>query len=343
MAALKNLALGLFVLVAVLIGIGFALPDAVHVERSIAVKVRPATAFTVLNSFRRFNEWSPWAELDPQTQYSITGPLSGVGAAQSWTSENPNVGSGSQEIIESVPYERIKFKLVFNDFPTDNTAQITLVPQDSGTLIVWGYDVKFHGSLLFRYFGLLLDRMIGPDYERGLAKLKPLLESLPATDISGLKAEVVETPALTIAYVTAESQNEPTAISNAAAHAFSVEIPAFLQAHQLTRTGAPLVIYDSCETGAPMCLLRAGIPVDRSDVAPQSGQTVQIGQTYAGRALKVTHRGAHAEIAQTYSLVPAYLLASGFERAGTPWEQFESDHPQAPESEQITQIYFPLK
>lgn len=343
MSALRNLALGLFILVAVLIGVGFALPDSTHVERSISVNARPSTVFTLLNTYSRFNEWSPWAELDPQTQYSISGPVSGVGARLAWTSQDPQVGSGSQEIIESVPFERIATKLVFNDFPADNTATYTLTPQGQGTLITWGYDVTYHGSLLFRYFGLMLDRMIGPDYERGLAKLKPLVEALPQADISGLKAQVVETPALSIAYVTAESQNETTAIGNALAHAYNVEIMPFTQKHQLTQTGAPLAIYDSCDKGAPMCLFRAGIPVDRADVTLAAGENVHIGQTYAGRALKVTHRGAYSTLPATYGMVDPFLLASGLQRNGTPWEQYDTDPAKTPEADWITHIYVPLK
>lgn len=196
MAALKYLVIGVLLLTTVVIGAGFMLPDTAHLERSIVVNAKPNTVFTVLNSYRLFNQWSPWADLDPRTTYEFSGPESGVGARQAWSSQSPDVGSGSQEIIESVPDRLVRQKLVFNDFDTENTATQTLTPEGDGTRIVWSYDTQFGGSLLLRYFGLILDGMLGPDYERGLQKLKTLVERLPMTDSSALSVEPTEAPAI---------------------------------------------------------------------------------------------------------------------------------------------------
>ena len=77
---------------------------------------------------------------------------------------------------------------------------LTLTPVDGGTRIDWSYDSAFKGSLLYRYFGLMLDRMVGPDHEHGLARLKTLVESLPQEDFSALKAEQIDAKPIIIAY-----------------------------------------------------------------------------------------------------------------------------------------------
>lgn len=156
---------------------GLFLSDHAHMERAIVIDAPQAKVFALLNGFGRFNEWSPWADLDPNTQYHIEGPATGVGAKQSWSSPNEAVGSGSQEIVEAIPDRSIKLKLVFSGFDSDNLATFTLTQEAGGTKVIWANDADFKGNLVGRYFGLMLDSMIGPDYEKGLVRLKALAES----------------------------------------------------------------------------------------------------------------------------------------------------------------------
>jgi uncharacterized protein YndB with AHSA1/START domain len=180
MKFLRGLFFLLLGLVALFFVTGLFLPQTAHVERSMTTKASPATVYGLVDGFKRFNEWSPWASLDPATKYTYSGPETGVGARMEWTSANPDVGNGSQEVIAVEPGRRVTSKL---DFGMDNptTSTINLVPDGTGTRITWALDTDFSGSLLGRYFGLALDRMVGPDYEKGLAQLQAVAEStLPA-------------------------------------------------------------------------------------------------------------------------------------------------------------------
>ncbi|MBI2381793.1 MAG: SRPBCC family protein [Gammaproteobacteria bacterium] len=174
MKILRNLLLGLVGLIVLLAGVGLFLPDTAHVERSTRIQAAPERVHAVINDYARFNEWSPWAELDPKAVYEHSGPSAGVGAKMSWHSEDSNVGSGSQEIIESRP-DLIRTAL---DFGPDGKAVafFKLEPAEGATQLTWGFDTQFEGNIVGRYFGLLLDGMVGADYEKGLAKLKALLE-----------------------------------------------------------------------------------------------------------------------------------------------------------------------
>lgn len=164
------------VVLAVLIGGGGLLfPASSHVERSTLIQRPPAEVFTTLNSFGRFNEWSPWFEKDPSAKYTYSGPASGVGAKMAWVG-NSSVGSGSQEIIESVADGRIVNALDFDGSQAKATFQLT--PDGNGTRVIWSLDSEHGYNPINRLFGaLLLDRMVGEDYEKGLAKLKAVLES----------------------------------------------------------------------------------------------------------------------------------------------------------------------
>ncbi len=175
MRFLKYLGIGLAVLVATLYAVGLFLPDDVHVERSVMINASPERVFPYVNDFRRFNEWQPWAQLDPQTQFTHSGPATGVGARMKWSSEHPNVGRGSQEIIESQPNERVVTLL---DFGEQGTAKsyLQLNAEGNSTKVTWGFDTDLQGDVVARYLGLMFDSWIGQDYEKGLASLKSLVE-----------------------------------------------------------------------------------------------------------------------------------------------------------------------
>ncbi len=187
MKILKGLFFSLLGLVVLFFLVGLFLPKAAHVERSITTTASPERVYGLIDGFQRFNEWSPWAGLDPDTKYTYSGPDTGVGARMEWTSANPDVGNGSQEVIEVEPGRRVTSKL---DFGMDNptTSTISLVPDGTGTRITWALDTDFSGSLLGRYFGLALDRMVGPDYEKGLAQLQAVAESTMPADAPPISA-----------------------------------------------------------------------------------------------------------------------------------------------------------
>ena len=182
MQRLKSLVYGLLGLLIVLVAVGFLLPSTAHVERHILIQAEPAQIFPFLNAPRAFNLWSPWARRDPQTRYDFSGPERGEGAHMRWHSEHPQVGSGSQEIIASVPDQRVAVAL---DFGSQGTAvaYYDLQRIEGATEVTWGFDTDFGYDLIGRYFGLLFERWIGPDYEQGLLNLKQLVESPPATPI----------------------------------------------------------------------------------------------------------------------------------------------------------------
>lgn len=170
--------LGVLVTLAVLLVIGgMLLPSEQHVERSVVIEADPAKIFSLVNDYREFNKWSPWATLDPEgTRYEFSGPATGVGSKMGWSSEHPNVGSGAQEIVDSKPNAMVKSKLTFEGFDTPSYATFTLEPTDGGTRVTWSFDANFD-NMVGRYMGLMMDKWVGGDYERGLARLKELAET----------------------------------------------------------------------------------------------------------------------------------------------------------------------
>lgn len=190
MRILKWILIGLLVLGGVFVVGGFFLPDVVRLQRSVQIERPPAHVFAMLNGFSRFNEWSPWADYDSSATYTLEGPASGVGATLRWRGER---GEGSQQIVALEPDERIDVALDFGA-AGDAAARFLLTPRDSGTELVWSFTTDFEGNYLGRWMGLFFERLVGNDYERGLADFKRLVESQPppAPPAASLPANAAE-------------------------------------------------------------------------------------------------------------------------------------------------------
>jgi uncharacterized protein YndB with AHSA1/START domain len=176
---LKTLALVLVVAIAALLVFAATRPDAFRVQREITINAAPQTVFARLTDFRRWGEWSPWETLDPSMQRSHSGAASGQGAVYAWQGSG-KVGAGRMEIVEASPPARVRIQLDFiKPFAARNTAEFTLSPQGEATRVVWA----MHGSSPFisKLMGVFIDmdRMIGADFETGLANLKAVSEKAP--------------------------------------------------------------------------------------------------------------------------------------------------------------------
>src|SRR4030095_9507036 len=153
MKTLKPILIGLLALIVLLGLIGLFLPSAAHVERSVSIAAPPGAVYEIVNDLRRFNEWSPWFEKDPNARYTFSGPQSGVGSRLQWSSTDSSVGTGSQEIIESIPDQRVRTRLDFG--PQGGGESVLVLASDGpGTKLTWGFDTQFGNNILARYFGL---------------------------------------------------------------------------------------------------------------------------------------------------------------------------------------------
>lgn len=175
MKLIKRIFFGLIGLVLALVGISYLLPGKAEVSRSITIDAPPEAIFPYVNSMQETEEWSPWLSRDPETKLSYAGPDSGVGNTLSWSSQHPQVGTGTQEIIESTENQLVKTALDFGDMGTA-TASFTLQPEGNQTQVTWGFESELGANPMMRWMGLMMDNWVGGDYERGLENLKSVVE-----------------------------------------------------------------------------------------------------------------------------------------------------------------------
>lgn len=171
---LLSLAYVLIALLVIFMGGAYVLPGEAVVERQITIAAPPGKVFNIVSDLRKFKDFSPWAEIDPNLQYTFEGPPIGIGQKMSWTSDKPQLGSGSQTVVDYQPNTRFATTLAFGDMG-DAISYFNFVPVASDTKVVWGFKSLLRNPLE-RWMGLLYDREIGADYEKGLAKLKEIAE-----------------------------------------------------------------------------------------------------------------------------------------------------------------------
>ena len=150
-----------------------------EVTRSTSIAADPARVHALVNDFHEWQKWSPWEDVDPDLQRTYSGSDAGVGAHYAW-SGNKKAGAGSMEIAGSTP-ERIDVDLSFlKPFKATNHVDITLTPVTAsgatGTDVVWRMTGEHKGlaGLVMRVMNV--DKMVGPDFEKGLAQLKAVAE-----------------------------------------------------------------------------------------------------------------------------------------------------------------------
>lgn len=180
---LKKILLGIVVMVVVLIAVFLVMvmlqPAHYQVERSTTINAPAPVVFGLVNDFHKWDSWSPWAKLDRNMKVSYDGAPSGTGAMYSW-SGNSQVGEGKMTILESHPSDLVKIKLEFiKPFAATDTTDFTFTPSGNSTNVKWTMsgDNNFVGKAFSLFMNM--DKMVGGDFEKGLAQMKKAAEQAP--------------------------------------------------------------------------------------------------------------------------------------------------------------------
>ncbi len=174
---LENTILALVLLVGALVFVVARKPNVFRIERTLRIDAPAAAIFPLVNDLHRFNDWSPYAKMDPEARHTHSGAALGVGAVFDWDG-NKHVGTGRMEITESVPVARVTMKLdFFKPFEAHNTAEFVLKPVGVSTDVTWAMfgPQVFVGKVMSLFMNM--DKMVGSQFEEGLANLKRLTEN----------------------------------------------------------------------------------------------------------------------------------------------------------------------
>jgi effector-binding domain-containing protein len=298
MKILKWIGVILLIVIAFFGIIGIIAPKEFSMSRSIIINSDKANIYRVLADFKRMIEWSPWVKLDPACKYEYNGNAGEVGHSYTWKG-NKNVGSGTMTLTEVKPEEQLSFSLKFIEpFESESDGKWILKDTTDGTFVTWTFHTH-HGfvSSIFMFF-MNMEKMLGADYEEGLASLKEVVEN--AKPVYEVK-EVTFTPTTYI------GKRVKVPFSQVDSSFFSdtySELGAAMAKNKAQMTGAPVSIAYSWNMATQMADIAPAFPVANDKGNWTGFNIIKITNT---RALCIDYYGPYNQTDKAHAAMDAYI------------------------------------
>jgi polyketide cyclase/dehydrase/lipid transport protein len=176
---LKKILIAIAAIIVVFVIVVALQPSEFRIVRSATISAPAPAVFAQVNDFHNWEAWSPWAKLDPAAKATFEGPSAGMGAIFRWAG-NKEVGEGSMTITESRPSDLIRIKLEFlRPFEATNSAEFTFKPEGHRTAVTWSMEGKNNFIAKAVCLFMNMDKMVGGQFEQGLAQMKSVAEAAP--------------------------------------------------------------------------------------------------------------------------------------------------------------------
>ncbi len=174
MSILKKAAIGLLVIIGIFLVVGLFLPSKYQVDRERVIAQEASVLFGLVHDLNKWKEWSPWIKEYPNDNHTFSANSVGPGAYYTWKGEE--TGEGKLEIVSSTANKAIKTKLAVKDRGT-GIGDWSFTEKDGKTTVVWSFKGDNGNNIIGKYFGLMMDGMLGPYFERGLANIEQVASS----------------------------------------------------------------------------------------------------------------------------------------------------------------------
>ncbi|MFN7573181.1 MAG: SRPBCC family protein [Betaproteobacteria bacterium] len=171
---LIRIVVGLVFVVAAFVAIGWLLPAEFKVQRSAQIAAPADKVYVLIADPREWKRWGVWSRRDPAMKMDYSGAASGAGARWSWQSESE--GNGVMEFTAAKPNERIAYTLTFPDMGMQSRGVLEITPAGPGVVVTWTNEGNMGSNPINRWFGLFMDKLVGPDFAAGLDNLKQIAE-----------------------------------------------------------------------------------------------------------------------------------------------------------------------
>ncbi len=300
----------------------------------------PEIAFEQVNNLKNWEKWSPWHHIDTAMQLSYEGPAAGANAKYSWKSKNPQVGEGSLTIVSTIPNDSIHCKMEFKGMGSSYSSyKFTKV--DNGTKVTWAMDgdgegMPWYWKVPSKYMCFFMDKMVGPDFEKGLNSMKAVAESTPPPSKAEFKIEATTTTAQTVASY--RMMTNAKTISGDIGNSYA-RIGMFMKKNNLKQNGALLAIYHSY---SPEKIdMECAVPLDKT--AKGEGE-IKVSEMKAGKVAKLNYYGAYDKMEGAHNALHKWIDDNHKKMNGSPWEVYVSDPMNEKDtSKWLTEIYYPIE
>jgi effector-binding domain-containing protein len=330
MKALKIIGIILLVIVVLFLGVAVFLPKDVSVKATITMDAPANTIFKQVNTMENWDKWSPFMDEAQGMEITYEGNKTGLGAIQSWKTENEK---GSLEIIESIPYKSITTDIDL--MPGDDVSgQWTFDEADGQTTVSWGVNFRDLSYPIGRYMGLASKTMMMPYLEKGLENIKKVAEELPAyPEISKTKLEKQISISIQDTFYFAEMSQKMGEVYG--------QLAKFAKTKRLKMAGPPYCSYQVWKPEEGYTIARCGIPILKEVKGKDHIEFFEMEPT---EALMLVYKGPYDQMESQYLAMDEYMAEFRLEGNGGPLEVYVTDPgTEADPNKWVTNIYFPIK
>lgn len=331
---LKKILIGLGAVIVVFVAVGFILPGNITIERSKVIDVPAPWLYDQIATPKKWNNWSPWHEIDPQgTKYTYGDIEMGKGAWYSWESANPNVGKGKMEFTEAIENQSLTATLSFEGTEPSVT-YYKMEPAEGKTKLVWGMNADMGMNPIARWFGLFFDGMLGPDFEKGINNLEAFYQKSKA---EAPQYEVLEQDLQPMEYLYITVSCASNKIGEELGKAYGL-LSAEIAKQKLEFAGPVFAIYD--EWSPEKTVMRPAIPVKKA--GKPSGE-IKVGSMAATKALVVNYYGGYEGGMEAHMAVDNHAKNKGIILKNPPLEIYVTDPMAEPDTAKwLTIVAYPL-
>ncbi|MCF8239134.1 MAG: SRPBCC family protein [Saprospiraceae bacterium] len=338
MRILKILGFVILGVIALILIAGLILPKDYEVSRDVVIDAPASFVFKHVASLKAVNAWAPWGDKDPNQTVTYEGEDGAVGSTQHW-SGNDDVGEGIQTITAVEENRRVDSHLKFiRPWESESDAYITLDTTEAGTRVTWG----FKGTTPFpmNAMGLFMnmDKMLGAEFEKGLNKLKELVDAdALAPTYDGYAIQTVDLEPRT--YL---AHRETVAWKDFPAF-FAIHMPGIYRTAMsagATMAGAPAGLYFEWDEVNEQADMATAVPV-ASAVTVKGASVVELPAT---KAKVIEYYGSYSGTGAAHGAMDAYFHEFGLEGSAPVIEEYVTDPSNEPDTAKwLTRIIYPIK
>ncbi|MBP6312421.1 MAG: SRPBCC family protein [Flavobacteriales bacterium] len=346
MRALKTILIILLAVAALIVVLGLIGPKTTVVERSTTIAAPVESVYPHVSSLKESFKWSPWKDADKDQVTTFSGPDGEVGSIQEWVGDT--VGTGSQEIIELEPNKHVGSTLKFIEpFESQAKVDLDLATEGDGSKVTW--KMTSQNNFMARVMNVFMnmDEMIGPEFEKGLTKLKDMSEAeytavaaeLAAKTFRGYVIETIERPSMT--YVGKRAVTKFAEMERFIGTTYGAAGAALGKA-QVPMSGSPSALYFSYDDKGMSADMMPAFPVKADQGFSLAGYTTYT--TPASKALHIPYMGAYDKVGEAHYAMDEMIKANGLTQHDVVIEEYVTDPMSEPDtSKWLTNIYYLVK
>jgi effector-binding domain-containing protein len=333
MKALKKIFFWLMGIIALLFIVSFLLPKTYKVERSTMIKSSPEVIYALTSDFQQWHLWAAWTkETDSTVVFEMTGEPAQAGTSWKWNGEV--LGNGEMILSELQPGRLVAYDLAFDHGKYKSKGKLVIEPEGDSIKVSWFDEGDLGYNPVSRYMGLFMGKMMGPDFEKGLAKLKVVAEmrsNWPKIDETVIPAQTV------IMVVDSAGPKEYAEIMGKAYG----ELYGFMKSGKLVQKGAPFATYLRWDSVTFFSVMNICIPVEN---AKDGKGRIRVQLVPEQRVVRAFYFGPYSKMEPAYRALATYIKDAGKVEAGGPSEIYITDPMVEKDTTKWeTHIVFPVK